>query len=136
LAVQAARLRAWRAAEPAHLHWIELDEEVKWCDQRIAAHVRSDAQATKASALHGIGPIGASALVASVGDFSHSANARQFGAWLGLVPRQNSSGGKRGRPHPPREASLGPITKRGDDYLRTLLIQGAKSAVTEREQAQ
>jgi transposase len=109
------------ALQRAHLHWINLDVEMKWCDERIAAHVRSDAQATKAAALYGIGPIGASALVAAVGDFSQFANARQFGAWLGLVPRQNSTGGK---------ASLGPITKRGDDYLRTLLIQGAKSAVT------
>ena len=60
------------------------------------------------------------ALIASVGDFKQFANARQFGAWLGLVPSQNSTGGK---------ASLGRITKRGDNYLRTLLIQGAKSAV-------
>jgi len=70
--------------------------------------------------LQGIGPVTASALVASVGDFGQFANARQFGAWLELVPSQNSTGGK---------ASLGRITKRGDDYLRTLLIQGAKSAV-------
>jgi transposase len=55
----------------------------------------------------------------SAGRGTHSTGA-QFGAWLGLVPSQNSSGGK---------ASLGRITKRGDDYLRTLLIQGAKSAV-------
>ena len=68
----------------------------------------------------GIGDIGASALAASVGDFKQFKSGPQFGAWLGLVPRQNSSGGK---------TSLGRITKRGDDYLRTLLIQGAKSAV-------
>ena len=55
-----------------------------------------------------------------VGDFKQFKSGHQFGAWLGIVPRQNSSGGK---------ASLGRITKRGDDYLRTLLIQGAKSAV-------
>ena len=53
-------------------------------------------------------------------DFAQFRNARQFGAWLGLVPSQNSTGGK---------ARLGRITKRGDDYLRTLLIQGAKAAV-------
>ena len=53
-------------------------------------------------------------------DFRQFRTGAQFGAWLGLVPSQNSSGGK---------ASLGRITKRGDDYLRTLLIQGAKSAV-------
>jgi transposase len=70
--------------------------------------------------LLGIGPVTASALVAMVDDFSQFKNARQFGAWLGLVPSQNSTGG---------QARLGRITKRGDDYLRTLLIQGAKSAV-------
>ena len=104
----------------AHLHWIDLDLQMKWCDERIEAHARSDARASKAATLLGIGPIGASALVASVGDFKQFASARQFGAWLGVVPSQNSTGGK---------ASLGRITKRGDDYLRTLLIQGAKSAV-------
>lgn len=77
-------------------------------------------RAAKAATLLGVGPTTASALVATVGDFAQFANARQFGSWLGLVPSQNSTGGK---------ASLGRITKRGDDYLRTLLIQGAKSAV-------
>ena len=104
----------------AHLHWIDLDLQMAWYEQRIAAHARSDPRAAKAAELHGIGPIGASALVASVGDFKQFASAKQFGAWLGLVPSQNSTGGK---------ASLGRITKRGDDYLRMLLIQGAKSAV-------
>jgi transposase len=104
----------------AHLHWIDLDLQMKWCDERIEVHALSDERASKAAALQGIGPIGASALVASVGDFKQFDNARQFGAWLGLVPSQNSTGGK---------AKLGRITKRGDDYLRTLLIQGAKSAV-------
>ena len=93
---------------------------MKWCDERIEAHARSDDRAARAAALQGIGPIGASALVASVGDFRQFSSAKQFGAWLGLVPSQNSTGGK---------ARLGRITKRGDDYLRTLLIQGAKSAV-------
>ena len=108
------------ALQRAHLHWIDLDLQVAWCDERIAAHVRSDERAKRAATLLGIGPTTASALVASVGDFKQFANARQFGAWLGLVPSQNSTGGK---------ATLGRITKRGDDYLRTLLIQGAKSAV-------
>ena len=104
----------------AHLHWIDIELQIAWCDQRIAAHVRSDERAAKAAQLLGIGPVTASALVASVDDFGQFRNARQFGAWLGLVPSQNSTGGK---------ARLGRITKRGDDYLRTLLIQGAKSAV-------
>jgi transposase len=68
----------------------------------------------------GIGPVGASAVVATVGDFKQFKNGSQFGAWLGLVPKQRSSGGK---------SNLGTITKRGDTYLRTLLIQGAKSVV-------
>ncbi len=108
------------ALQRAHLHWIDIELQMAWCDERIASHVRGDERAKKAATLLGIGPITASALVASVGDFAQFADARQFGAWLGLVPSQNSTGGK---------ASLGRITKRGDDYLRTLLIQGAKSAV-------
>jgi transposase len=112
----AARL----ALQRAQLHWIDIELQINWCDERIASHVRTDERAKRAAALLGVGPTTASAVVASVGDFKQFANARQFGAWLGLVPSQNSTGGK---------ASLGRITKRGDDYLRTLLIQGAKSAV-------
>lgn len=111
---------ACMALQRAHLHWIDIDVQIAWCDERIAAHVRSDKRARLAAKLIGVGPTTASALVASVGDFAEFRNARQFGAWLGLVPSQNSTGGK---------ASLGRITKRGDDYLRMLLIQGAKSAV-------
>lgn len=70
--------------------------------------------------LLGIGPVTASAVVATVVDFKQFDNGAQFGAWIGLTPRQHSSGGK---------SKLGRITKRGDTYLRTLLIQAAKSAV-------
>jgi transposase len=111
-----ARLALQRAQE----QWSELDEHLQWCDQRIAAHLRTNAQVRRAEQLIGVGPITASAVVATVGDFKQFKNGAQFGAWLGLVPRQNSSGGK---------ASLGAITRRGDPYLRTLLVQGAKSAV-------
>ena len=76
----------------AHLYWIGLDLQMKLCDERIKAHARSNERAAKAAALQGIGPIGASALVASVGDFRQFASAKQFGAWLGLVPSQNSTG--------------------------------------------
>ena len=82
---------------------------------RTDARGQARGQAASASAR-----LTASALIASVGDFKQFKSGAQFGAWLGLVPSQNSSGGK---------TSLGRITKRGDDYLRTLLIQGAKSAV-------
>ncbi len=100
--------------------WRQLDEHMRWCDRQIGQHVRSSEQAKRAAKITGIGEVGASAFTAAVGDFGQFKSGAQFGGWLGLVPRQNSSGGK---------ASLGRITQRGDDYLRTLLIQGAKSAV-------
>ena len=111
-----ARLVLQRAFE----HWRELDAHLQWCDRQIGMHVRHSPAARRAAEVIGIGEIGASALTAGVGEFRQFKSAHQFGAWLGLVPSQNSSGGR---------ASLGRITKRGDDYLRTLLIQGAKSAV-------
>jgi transposase len=104
----------------AQTQWRELDAHIAWCDARIAAHVKANDDVKKATLLMGIGPIGASASVATVGDFRQFKNGAQFGAWMGLVPRQHSSGGKN---------NLGGITKRGDTYLRSLLIQGAKSAV-------
>jgi transposase len=111
-----ARLVLQRCAQQCR----ELDEHLAWCDQRISAHVREDSAAQSAATLLGVGPVTASAVVASVVDFKQFRNGAQFGAWLGLVPRQNSSGGK---------SRLGGITKRGDTYLQTLLIQGAKSAL-------
>ena len=111
-----ARLVLQRAFE----HWRELDEHLRWCDQQVGEHVRASPAAKRAAKVIGIGELGASALTASVGDFKQFTSGHQFGAWLGLVPRQDSSGGK---------TRLGRITKRGDDYLRTLLIQGAKAAV-------
>ena len=106
--------------QEAYDQWRDVEERIKWCDERINAHVKNDAQAKAAKELMGVGPITASAAVATVGDFHQFKNGAQFGAWLGVTPRQNSSGGK---------TSLGGITKRGDMYLRMLLIQGAKSAV-------
>ena len=108
------------AVRQAQTQWRELDVHIAWCDARIAAHVKDNDDVKKATQLMGIGPIGASASVATVGDFKQFKNGAQFGAWMGLVPRQHSSGGKN---------NLGGITKRGDTYLRSLLIQGAKSAV-------
>ncbi len=104
----------------AFAHWRELDAHLLWCDQQVGQHVRNTPAAQRAAKLIGIGEIGASAFTASVGDFKQFKSGGQFGAWLGIVPRQDSSGGK---------IRLGRITKRGDDYLRTLLIQGAKAAV-------
>jgi transposase len=104
----------------AQTQWLELDAHLAWCDERIAAHAKANTAVKVAATLTGIGPVTASAVVATVGDFKQFKNGAQFGAWIGLTPRQHSSGGKN---------SLGGITKRGDTYLRTLLIQGAKSAV-------
>jgi len=104
----------------AQTQWHELDAHLAWCDERIAAHAKTNDAVKAAATLLGIGPVTASAVVATVGDFKQFKNGAQFGAWVGLTPRQHSSGGK---------SKLGGITKRGDTYLRTLLIQGAKSAV-------
>lgn len=109
------------ALQRAWLQWQELEEHLAWCDERIAAHLKTNDQVRQAEQLMGIGPVTASAVVATVGDFGQFKNGAQFGAWLGLTPRQNSSGGKN---------KLGGITKRGDMYLRMLLIQGARSVVT------
>ncbi|NBS67021.1 MAG: IS110 family transposase [Betaproteobacteria bacterium] len=111
-----ARITLQRALQ----QWQRLDEDMAWCDRHIAAHLKTNEQVRQAEQLMGVGPITASAIVATVGDLRQFKDGAQFGAWLGLTPRQNSSGGKN---------SLGRITKRGDMYLRMLLIQGAKAAV-------
>lgn len=105
----------------------ELKAELQALDARIArlerlvqARVRADARIQRLLAVEGIGPISASAVVASVGDARQFHTARQFAAWLGLVPRQHSTGGQQ---------RLGKISKRGDTYLRTLLIHGARAVV-------
>jgi transposase len=104
----------------AQSQWREFDEHLAWCDARLAAHAAGNEDVQRAGQLMGVGPVTASAAVATVGDFKQFKSGAQFGAWLGLVPKQHSSGGK---------SNLGTITKRGDAYLRTLLVQGAKSVV-------
>jgi transposase len=111
---------ARRVLQRAFDHWRELEEHLRWCDQQVRHHARSSPEARRAADITGIGELGASALVASVGEFRQFRSGEQFAAWLGVVPSQHSSGGK---------ASLGGITKRGDDYLRMLMIQGARAAV-------
>jgi transposase len=98
----------------------ELDRQGGEIEAQIAAWHRDNELSRKLAAVPGIGPITASALVATVGDAKNFANGRQLAAWLGLVPRQNSSGGK--------NVLLG-ISKRGDTYLRTLLVHGARSVL-------
>jgi transposase len=84
------------------------------CDQQIATHARSSDVARRASELLGVGPVTSSALAATVPDAKIFRNGRQFGAWLGLTPRQHSSGGR---------TRLGHISLRGNVYLRTLHVK-------------
>lgn len=100
--------------------WRHLDDDIAWCDQQIGLHARTDPRARRAQALLGVGPLSASALVATVSDFTQFKTAGQFACWLGITPSQHSSGGK---------TSLGPITKHGDSYLRMLLVTGARTAI-------
>jgi transposase len=105
-----------------------LEARVLEYTRRIEAHARADELARRAQARMGVGPITASAIIATVGDAGEFKNGRQFAAWLGLVPRQHSTGGK---------ARLGQITRCGDGYIRTLLVMGARAvlqrAVRERD---
>jgi transposase len=109
---------AWQELDKLYGRLAELHTEILGYDRQIRAHARSDARARRLIEIHGVGPITASAIVATVGDGRDFKNGRQFGAWLGLTPRQFSTGGR---------TILGKITKRGDTYLRTLLIHGARS---------
>ncbi len=101
-------------------HLQALDATVRELEAEVVAWHRQHTQSRKLADIPGIGPLTASALVASIGDARHFANGRQLAAWLGLVPRQHSSGGK---------PTLLGISKRGDAYLRTLLIHGARAVL-------
>jgi transposase len=101
-------------------HLKELGRHVEELEAQIQAWHRENAVSRKLAAIPGIGPITASALVASIGDAKCFGSGRQLAAWLGLVPRQHSSGGK---------PQLLGISKRGDTYLRTLLIHGARAVI-------
>jgi transposase len=98
----------------------EFDRQVHEIESQIIVWHRTNDGSRRLARVPGIGPITASAMVASIGDAKSFKNGRQVGAWIGLVPRQNSTGGK--------TVLLG-MSKRGDSYLRTLLIQGARSVI-------
>ena len=97
-----------------------LDERISQLDYAIQREATENPAARKLQQLRGIGPITATALVAAIGDARVFKKGRDLAAWLGLVPRQHSSGGK--------ERLLG-ISKRGDSYLRMLLIHGARAVI-------
>lgn len=98
----------------------EMDRQVKESDAIIQLWHRENAASRKLAEIPGLGPITASAIVATVGDAREFKNGRQLAAWMGLVPRQHSSGGKQ---------NLLGISKRGDTYLRTLMIHGARAVI-------
>jgi transposase len=98
----------------------QVEERLAAYAEQIAAQARASDVARRLQTIAGVGPTTAAALVATVGAPQEFRNGRQFAAWLGLTPKQHSTGGK---------TRLGRITKRGDAYLRTLLILGAKSAL-------
>lgn len=102
------------------VHFRELHRQVVELEDQIKAWHRDNPASRRLAEIPGIGPLGASALVASIGDARAFKNGRQLAAWLGLVPRQHSTGGK---------PTLLGISKRGDVYLRTVLIHGARSAI-------
>lgn len=98
----------------------ELDQRIAASDRRIRELYRNDELCQRLGKIEGVGPLSATALMATVGDRQGFKNGRQFAAWLGLVPKQRSSGG--------RDRLFG-ISKRGDRYLRTLLIHGARASL-------
>ena len=98
----------------------QLEARMATYAEQIAAQARESEVAQRLQTIAGVGPTTAAAMVATVGAPQEFRNGRQFAAWLGLTPKQHSTGGK---------TRLGRITKRGDAYLRTLLIMGAKSAL-------
>jgi transposase len=97
-----------------------LDRRIQAVEERVERVFREQESCQRIAAVEGVGPMIATAVVAAIADGRAFRNGRQFAAWLGLVPRQYSSGDK---------LRLGGISKRGDPYLRMLLIHGARSTV-------
>lgn len=97
---------------------IDLQKRIDGIDKRIEGIFQNHEICKRIAKIEGVGPITATAIVAAVSDPRTFKNGRQMAAWIGLVPNQNSSGGK---------TNLLGISKRGDTYLRTLLIHGGRS---------
>lgn len=97
-----------------------LEDEIKQYDKDLRGISKEHPSCEQLMTIPGIAEVTATAIVASVGNVEHFKNGRQFAAFLGLVPRQNSTGGK---------DKLGRISKRGDVYIRKLLVQGAHAVM-------
>jgi transposase len=106
----------WKLVE----EFVALEEQLAYYQAKLEALATTHPECQRLMTIPGIGPLTATALVAAVSDASAFKNGRQFAAWLGLVPRQHSTGGK--------ERLLG-ISKRGDSYLRKLLVHGARTTI-------
>lgn len=112
--------RRRRLIEELRAEWRELDRRIAAFDEEFHAVAKREADCRRLCEIPGIGVLNATALVAAVGDGSAFSKGRDFAAWLGLTPRECSTGGK--------QRLLG-ISKRGNRYLRTLLIHGARAAL-------
>jgi transposase len=118
--------RVRKLASEMRAEWRELDRKIEALNGEFIELARHNAAARRLTSIPGVGVLNATALVAAVGNASGFAKARDLGAWLGLVPRQHTTGGK---------ARLLGISKRGNTYLRTLLIHGARAALPSLSQA-
>ena len=105
--------RQWQSVQ-------EMDTDIQAIEERLAALLRQDVQMQRVLAIPGVGLLTATAVVATMGEAAVFKSGRHFCAWLGLVPKQCGSGGK---------VRLGGISKRGDRYVRTLLVGGARSVM-------
>ncbi len=99
----------------------KLADEIKALEQRLAQRLRDDADMRRVAEIPGVGLLTATAAIATMGEAKAFKSGREFCAWLGLVPRQRGTGGK---------VKLLGISKRGDTYLRTLLVHGARSVLS------
>jgi transposase len=106
--------------EDQRAEWRELDRRIEAFDEEFAAEARTDEAARLLTTIPGIGPLNATALVAAIGRAEAFGRGRDLAAWLGLVPRQMTTGGK---------PKLLGISKRGNVYLRRMLIHGARAAL-------
>jgi transposase len=106
--------------EELRVRLLELDRRITDYDHRIEQLAKQNEATRRLMQVEGVGPVTATAVVATIGEGHAFQHGRQFAAWLGLVPKQHSTGGK---------TVLGRITKRGNVYLRTLLIHGARAVL-------
>lgn len=106
--------------EDQQAEWRELDRRISAFDEEFAHHARRDATTRLLTTIPGIGPLNATALAAAIGNVQTFGRGRDLAAWLGLVPKQMTTGGK---------PKLLGISKRGNVYLRKMLIHGARAAL-------